>query len=270
MDKKCAPHKKYNNGSCFTTNDLVEIASDFNKQFPHKKIQIKDDKKYLLKNLTTAMKQNYDCDDQTCWIKQSFIENKEIKKYTFRPLGPTKKFQWMSTSNIEDVMKQYEKKYTDFEFYGAVPYDFEELEYLPTYKFNVKNLNSSKKNQIGMVVNLDTHDKSGSHWVGLYINRKKNQVYFFDSFGIKPGKRISHFIKKFYNEMMSKGLTHDQVDIRYNQKQHQFDNSECGVYSMNFIIRLLQGESFDEITNNITRDAEMNANRGEYFRNFKH
>jgi hypothetical protein len=36
---------------------------------------------------------------------------------------------------------------------------------------------------------------------------------------------------------------------------------------MNFIIRLVRGETFDEITNNITKDAEMNKCRDSYFRN---
>ena len=39
------------------------------------------------------------------------------------------------------------------------------------------------------------------------------------------------------------------MDIRYNQTRHQYKNSECGVYSVNFILRLLKGDSFDKITN---------------------
>ena len=56
-------------------------------------------------------------------------------------------------------------------------------------------------------------------------------------------------------------------DVRYNKIQHQFKNSECGVYSMNFIIRLLNNESFDHIVNNITKDDKMNDCRNAYFIN---
>ena len=59
----------------------------------------------------------------------------------------------------------------------------------------------------------------------------------------------------------------DNWDIRYNKIRHQFSNSECGVYSMNFIIRLLHGETFDTIVENVTKDEAMNACRGAYFRN---
>ena len=59
----------------------------------------------------------------------------------------------------------------------------------------------------------------------------------------------------------------DDFDIRYNKIQHQFKNTECGVYSINFIIRLVGGETFDEITNNILKDDFMNNCRNTYFRN---
>ena len=48
-------------------------------------------------------------------------------------------------------------------------------------------------------------------------------------------------------------------------KRHQYKNSECGVYSMNFIIRLLNGESFKNITENKTLDDPMNRCRDKYF-----
>ena len=46
-----------------------------------------------------------------------------------------------------------------------------------------------------MVINLDTHDKGGSHWVGLYTDLLKKQIYFFDSYGHKPEKEIKNFMK---------------------------------------------------------------------------
>jgi len=59
----------------------------------------------------------------------------------------------------------------------------------------------------------------------------------------------------------------EEYDVRYNKLQHQFKNSECGVYSMNFIIRILEGETFDKIVNKITNDDKMNSCRSVYFRN---
>ena len=66
---------------------------------------------------------------------------------------------------------------------------------------------------------------------------------------------------------MNKNYVLNNYDVRYNKIRHQFKNSECGVYSMNFIIRLLHGESFDNIVENVTKDKDMNTCRQVYFRN---
>lgn len=286
MNNKCAPGKNFKEGSCYTLEDLVSISKSYNNIHTNDKINIKRDKKYLLKQLLKKMDSKYDCnDDQTCWINTKVVKNindTDISKYTFRPKGPKKQYEWLSTTNINNVMGQYEKKYNNFKFFGAVPYDFEELPGLDVYNLNLDTFNKEK---IGMVINLDEHHESGSHWVSLYADLNKNQMYFFDSFANQPGDRIKKFTTKILTHMYNKkynknlntkqfldlnheGKEFDSFDIKYNKIQHQFKNSECGVYSMNFIIRLLKGETFDEITENITKDDEMNSCRNVYFRKY--
>ena len=51
MDTKCAPSKDYTHGSCFTTNSLVKMVESFNQNHPTEKIEIKNDKKYLVEKL---------------------------------------------------------------------------------------------------------------------------------------------------------------------------------------------------------------------------
>jgi hypothetical protein len=298
IDKRCAPSKKYENGSCFSIDSLKKIANKYNEN-NSEKIKITDDKKTLVNNITNAFKNS--CDNQICWLRVDIVKSindEEIHDNTFRPIGPDKQYQWLSTSNINEVIEQYHAKYPEFLFLGAVPYDFYELNPLGIRNLNLKNLYKKGKTKIGLVINLDEHDQSGSHWVALYADLEKNQVYFFDSVGKKPGKKIKRFINKLVNfiyknkknvnidigkiinlidylkdktkknEYINK-LTNmlSWIDIRYNNIQHQFKNSECGVYSINFIVRLVGGESFDNIINNITKDDKMNECRESYFRN---
>jgi hypothetical protein len=177
-------------------------------------------------------------------------------------------------------MNQYQYKHKDFKFLGAMPSDFDEL---PIYGTTELQFNELEKYtpKIGAVINLDTHDQSGSHWVAFYANLRTNTIYYFDSFAKKPQRRLNMFIRRLltymYNkknntsfnveQFMSRYHKSSEYDVRYNKIQHQFKNSECGVYSMNFIIRLLEGETFDEIVNNITNDDKMNSCRNTYFRN---
>ena len=57
----------------------------------------------------------------------------------------------------------------------------------------------------------------------------------------------------------------EELDIMYNYLQHQKGNSECGVYSINFLKRLVNGESFDDIITNQLDDEKVNKCRKVYF-----
>jgi hypothetical protein len=300
-DMKCAPSKKYSNGSCFSLETLKSIAENYNKRNVNK-INVNQPKEVLVNELEKKLADK--CDDQTCWLRLDVIKelnNEDIIKNTFRPKGPSKKYEWLSTTHINEVIDQYHSLHKDFIFLGAVPSDFEDLPVLGISNINFHDLEKSGKNKIGMVINLDEHWKDGSHWVALFSDLKKNQIYFFDSVAKKPIKRIRKFInritKYLYNKKYNSELPINDViekikgkknidikklakdnkhlgnllgggfDIRYNHIQHQFDNSECGVYSINFILRLVGGESFDSVINDITKDEQMNANRKIYFRN---
>ena len=293
-DTKCAPSKKYTNGSCFTLESLKKIAENYNKRH-QEKLNVNLKKEDLVKELENKLSNK--CSTQSCWLRLDIVkelDNEDIDANTFRPKGPSKKYEWLSTTHINEVVDQYQNVHEDFVFLGAVPLDFEDLPVLGIHDIDFNELEKEGKTKIGLVINLDEHYKDGSHWVALYTDLKKNQIYFFDSLGRRPAKRIRKFINKItknryekkYNvklsinnilEKLAKSSTSTDIhvkqllgggfDIRYNNIQHQFDNSECGVYSINFIIRLVSGESFDSVVNNITKDEAMNANRKIYFRN---
>jgi hypothetical protein len=181
----------------------------------------------------------YNCKDQLCWTRtepvQKITDNKikeDIKHYTFRPNGPKKQHEWLSTTDINKVMKQYEMQHKNFLFLGALPYDFDELPYYNTQDLNFNELEKGKY-KIGAVINLDIHTQSGSHWVALYANLDENKIYYFDSFGKKPGKRIRNFCNRIISYMnnnekintkdfFKKYKSSDKYDIRFNKTQHQF------------------------------------------------
>ena len=58
-----------------------------------------------------------------------------------------------------------------------------------------------------IVVNLDSSEKKGSHWIVLHYQRK--HVEYFDSLGKEPGKEI-------HNLLTSKGFTYKYNKRGYN------------------------------------------------------
>jgi len=118
-DMRCAPSKKFENGSCIPVNVLSKMAIAYNK---HNNDPIPLDtekelanpakyKRYLLKQFKKRLGDK----DQRTWVREKFISKleskykKDLEKNTWRPNGPEGKFEWLSTSHIDDVIKQYEE-----------------------------------------------------------------------------------------------------------------------------------------------------------------
>lgn len=277
-DKKCAPGKIFENGSCIPLNILVEMARAYNIENPNDKITLYPSfevlnrgkyKRYLLKEFKNKL--GTICKTQNCWTRQSFINHMneamryELQKKTFRPEGPQGKFEWLNTININDVLLQYENKYNDFKFLGAVPIDFDELPQLGIKNLNLNDLYQSGKTKLGIIFNLDESYKSGSHWVAAYADLKKGMVFYYDSYAIHPPERIRKFLRKLAN-FCQNCLKIKNVIATHNKIRHQYGGSECGVYSINFILRLLRGDSFEKICKSKTPDNAINQCRKVYFK----
>ena len=178
-------------------------------------------------------------------------------------------FEWLSTIDIKNVMKQYEKKYPDFLFMGPVPVDCPSSITCVLSGLSVDILiNRLGKTKLGIIYNLDKHDEPGSHWVASYIDFKKRKVLYFDSVGLPPPNMILQFLEKMKSEGEQYYLKHlnknKTIEIYSNDTRFQFGNSECGVFSMYFIISNLQGKL--KMNNDNVNDDVMNQLRSKYYR----
>ena len=95
------------------------------------------------------------------------------------------------------------------------------------------------------------------------MNNGTIKIYFFDSVGKEPPNQIKKFLK-----YVQKKLFHNtKVEKKFNNIQHQYENSECGVYCINFIDNMVSNpNSFNDYINSKTPDKMMNQKRLEYFR----
>ena len=135
--------------------------------------------------------------------------------------------------------------------------------------FNMKyfdDLKQKGKTQIGFVLNLDDHNQSGSHWVGVFVDLDKKGVYYYDSVGKKPEELVVNFMNKVKNYFKQKGVPDKDIKIGHNKVQHQHGNTECGVYSIRFLLQMIKGIDFDEFCNNKFSDKKINKCRIKYFR----
>jgi len=276
----CAPSKKFTEGSCISLETLIKMTEAYNTY--SKKNKLDDEiklskgklemlkpqtyKKYLLREFSKRL--NEVCNDQICWTKQDFVKYmrdemaEDLLKKTFKPIGPQGKFTWLNTINITEVMEQYEEYYKDYIFLGAVPVDFDDLPSLGIVNLNLDKLSENGKTKLGIIFNLDEHYKSGSHWVGGYCDINDGKIYYYDSYGTYPDHRINKFFIRILNYCKKKN---PNVVALYNKRRHQYKNSECGVYSISFILNLLKGKSFFDIVGNDYPDDNVNLCRKKYF-----
>jgi len=272
----CAPKfQKKGTYSCFTNDSLKIIAKNINIKKKYPKIKISSNKKTLWKNIHDVLKTK--CSDESCWVS---IVNKDKEQLLshFKPVKPKSwylnKNEWLSTIDIDQVLEQYEEKYPHFINIGPVPIDFDaqsmgqcivnELCKLDIVKMEKKGIN-----HIGVIFNLDKHNEPGSHWVALYIELSKYSkgnkpgAYFYDSYGTKPVPEIWTLMNRLKDQYNKKNM---DFNLKYNNVRHQYKNSECGVYSTYFIIKMLQGNNFEKHCKNKICDDEINKQRDVFFR----
>ena len=257
----CSPAvkgKTLSSHTCYTVDVLMKIKEEYNKSHVDNKIDASRPNK-IWEELNHRLVR---CEKEDCWLKELKDETlrKNIDEYIFAPDSPPEWRQnpneWLSNFDIMKVMKQYEDSYHNFEFIGPSPIDFDKkiVEYDNNCVENeICNLSLNKmlenhKTKIGIIFNLDKHDEPGSHWVSLFIDLEDIPiVFYFDSTGedipdeinvlkdriIKQGKELKNPIHfKFYKNYKT---------------IHQTGNSECGMYSLFFIITMLTGETeFDK------------------------
>ena len=84
-------------------------------------------------------------------------------------------------------------------------------------------LPSLKKCPTALIVNLDPHEKQGSHWITLYV--EKDQIFYFDSLALPVSSCIvKSFLKNFkivkrnvrlYQSPLSKTCAHHCISLIY-------------------------------------------------------
>lgn len=127
---------------------------------------------------------------------------------------------------IDKIMDKYHQK-----GYKGV-YAIDEIDKIPT------------SNKMGFVLNLDPHDKPGSHWVAVYIDADDDQaVEYYDSFGKNPPEHLREDLKK----LVEKINPENYLKFKINRCVQQRSNSNnCGVFAMKFLMDRFDGKPFPE------------------------
>lgn len=273
----CSPKPKgeMNEFSCYTNKSLYKLRDLWNARHPDVKIKTSSPKEI---HLLISEKLSGVCNKESCWLKQKdkFGILESDLADSFAPESPNEwkknPNEWLSSVDIMDVMKQYESAYKCFDFIGPSPIDFDtkkmygECVWDELCNFSVEQQIKNGKTKIGIIFNTDPHNKPGQHWISMFINIKKKQIFFFDSTGDKPSPEIMKLVERIKKQ----GLELDKkIIFKYNSNEgveHQYGNTECGVYSLFFIVHMLEDKLTEHyLKTHILKDEYINKFRKIYF-----
>lgn len=254
--------------TCFDKAALIRIAEALNNKREQTVVVVKGrTKENIWKQIHKAMLSKCG-DDEVCWAKSVGLGSALIKEHFKPPKPKGGRYAWLSGLDIETIMRQYEKKYPDFRFFGPLPSDFDtiitelkgqQLEKL--YKKGIK--------RIGIVLNTDPSYRPGQHWVAFYLDLTNGSggpsVEYYDSLGQQPFKSMEEYLKDLVIYIYMKlGI---RAKKKINDVVHQRKDGQCGVFSTAYIVKRLNGKSFEEILDDMyMTDEGMAECRDFYFR----
>ena len=251
--KSCNPAlkgKTVKNKSCMTPEVVDEIKNKFNKHNPTNIIN-GSNPTVVWEELKNKFKT---CNSELCWLNEfkDPIMKEKIKRKLFPPNRPGEwendPNTWLSDQDILKVLNQYEEGYKCFKFIGptAIDYDYKETSFSGNEtcvteelcNFILDEMITKKYSKIGIIFNLDKHNGPGTHWVSLFVNIKEKFIFYFDSNGDSPNGQIQKMINKIRDDgkSLKKPILFQTI---INKFQHQHSDTECGMYSIYFIITLL-------------------------------
>ena len=280
----CSPTSESSNGSnsprsntCYSNTALSKLKSVWNARHPDETITTNNPTEiweFLRQHMAGV------CKNEACWLRKLLIteengKNRDLLNYTFAPRAPKewikKPNTWLTSVDIENVMKQYENAYPSFMFLGPSPIDFDtkvsagECVWNDLCNFNIGNMIKRGKRHFGMIFNIDPHYKSGSHWVSMFVHVKKRFIYFFDSTSDDIPKEVQALADRIIKD--ARELTPSvPLKLIINKKDHQYKNTECGMYSLFMIISMLTDKMAPEdFAKKRVADEQMEHFRKRYF-----
>lgn len=283
--KYCSP----GNGdmiTCISRPILKRIAYILNQQPECKKIQLKHRHRKLYERVQEEIQKISKCDLETCWLEIDKLKNQLTEeeyaelKNSFRPKKPeswkNNPNEWLTTENIDQVMEQYERANPHFEYMGAIPIDFNKKNskgqclVSDLCQLNLKELIHQKKDSIGIVFNVDPSTKGGLHWFSIYVdlvgkNDKEPCIYYFDSVKGDIPLEIELLIQKIKDQFYEI-YPEEVINVKFNDLQHQYGDTECGVYCIHFLTEMLKGVKFQVYVDSKLTDKQMERFRNVFFR----
>tara|TARA_Y100000389_G_scaffold205110_1_gene263322 strand:- start:1596 stop:2483 length:888 start_codon:yes stop_codon:yes gene_type:complete len=276
--------------TCFTLPELKLFVKQYNKHFPDKinlkrKLTINtlihdlnlkllpilgDNKQYLWPEYLSSLSPNSKLLD----IASSSLMPKKPKSWNNNP------DTWLNNFDIDAILNKFSNSPSyHYHYLGTKPIDFavksqSSCSYDSECRIDISDFIDRDIKYLGLVLNLDRHDQSGSHWVSVFFSIDPKSpsygIYYYDSVSNSMPSIVTQYIKDIQKQLNKKYKK--KLPFKTNHVQHQFGNNECGMFSICYQIRWLnllkrkKQASFNDVIHVKINDKIMNHLRNILFR----
>ena len=249
----CAPGVDDSGGSCYSDDVINEMKQTWNKRHPSSQIETSNPRSIwseLKYNLSSS------CSNERCWAVKLLTarRRKELIPRLFVPSASKswckKPNTWLDSADISRVMRQYERAFDSFKFFGPAPIDFASKDkdgddvWPELATIDVSHL--LKKGQVctGFIFNTDPHTKDGEHWISMFMDLRKSEpiIAYSDSNGKPAPKKVQDLVKELQAQYRVSRPNGPNISLIQNKIRHQKGTTECGIYCLHMIISLLENK----------------------------
>jgi hypothetical protein len=202
------------------------------------------------------------------------------KQIAFKPVGPRNTTSWLNDSQIDKTMQQWAREFPKFYNYEFAMMDFAETG-SPFSTTDVGDVIAGRAPQVlsgdvvvkrpatmlGCVLNTDVSTGHGKHWVACFVDlrdKKNATVEYFNSAGRPPPMPMIMWMEKTKQRLEALGY-HAEV-VAVTSVAHQDGKTECGLYSLYYIRRRLEGTPYSFFEGDRVPDEAMTEFRKYVFR----
>ncbi len=207
------------------------------------------------------------CTTEKCVLQKLMPDNIGIIDTHFKLEGPTN-ITLLNNYNIDNTLKQFQFHYPEFFPYNFNMLNYREYSFQNGYIANtpdtLETINLSqlipKYKCAGCVINTDTYQGDGLHWMALFAdwrNPNSATVEFFNSAGNAPHPAWILWMERSRDALLGAGMKirtvkyagFDSDLFKVTNKRHQQSMTECGVYSLFYIyarLKCMPPEYFNE------------------------
>lgn len=229
--------------------------------------------------LLDKLKDKFQCETEICILEHPEVKNEigheevsALIETSFKPEGPRETTAWLSNIEIDAVLDQMEKKYSDKKFLH-IPFQMIDFEQTGS---ELARLDWPKKYEegyrcFGAVLNTDTSKGRGIHWFSIFCScldsDEKFTIEYFNSSGSLPMHQVANWMKRVKHEWQPYFKNDKRIeDITVTRLVNQEDDFSCGSYSLYYIISRLDGTPYEYFKHNKIGDDNMLEFRKYLFR----